>query len=385
MMTARFRSYRVGQCGSSPKTYIADRISSASQLQRLVQESAISLRGWTFPIVGRVSGALWTNFDGGSQSHFNVAGQRPEALRVYKSGLVVWSSGFGEDTWHRSAGQNVISFVSLIYSVTEWVLFAKRFYETILSVDERVHLTVRASGIRGRRWSHSTLMLSCTGTFASKYRNSRFAKLQGSQNCGPTRRRSHAGSSERSSSCSIGTIRTRRCSRAGSRSFYSVSSELSESTGPASADIGPQMIADEPEPRPLLSDNWGTPNACPVYRGAWSMPLTRDNHFVPQLYLRNFSTASGEVLEYRITRLPFKCAHVEARQCSGTGYEKNHIRGLSEEKKRTTLNNGSIGSLNRQPRSHFKKYLPTRNSREGIGKYSFCFLRLKSSGRPRFS
>jgi hypothetical protein len=134
-----------------PETYIASRISSASQLQRLVQESAISLRGWTFPIVGRVSGAVWTNFEGGSQSYFNAPGQRPEALRVYKSGLLVWSSGIGEDTWHGLAGQNAISFVALIYSVTEWVLFAKRFYETILSVDERVLLTVRASGIKERR------------------------------------------------------------------------------------------------------------------------------------------------------------------------------------------------------------------------------------------
>lgn len=134
-----------------PESYIADRMPSTSQLQRLVQESAISLRGWTFPIVGRVAGAAWINFDGGSQSFFNGHGQRPEALRVYKSGLVVWSSGMGEDTWHGLAGQNVISFVALLYSVTEWVLFAKRFYETILSVDERVHLTVRGSGIKGRR------------------------------------------------------------------------------------------------------------------------------------------------------------------------------------------------------------------------------------------
>jgi hypothetical protein len=30
------------------------------------------------------------------------------------------SSGIGEDTWHGLAEQNVISFVALIYSVTEW-------------------------------------------------------------------------------------------------------------------------------------------------------------------------------------------------------------------------------------------------------------------------
>lgn len=134
-----------------PDTYIANRIPSAAQLQRLVQESAISLRGWTFPIVGRVIGAEWTNFDGGSQSFFNGQGQRLEAFQAYKSGLMVWSSGIKEDTWQGLAGQNVISFVALIYSVTEWVLFAKRFYEKILSVDEKVHINVCGSGFRGRR------------------------------------------------------------------------------------------------------------------------------------------------------------------------------------------------------------------------------------------
>jgi hypothetical protein len=82
-----------------PEIYIANRIPSTRQMQRLVQESSISLRGWTFPIVGRVPSAVWTNFEGGCQLYFRASGQRPEALRVYKSGLVVWSSGVGEDTW----------------------------------------------------------------------------------------------------------------------------------------------------------------------------------------------------------------------------------------------------------------------------------------------
>ncbi|HVT98052.1 MAG TPA: DUF4238 domain-containing protein [Acidobacteriaceae bacterium] len=53
------------------------------------------------------------------------------------------------------------------------------------------------------------------------------------------------------------------------------------------------------------------------------MTLTRDNHFVPQLYLKNFASASGEVYEYRIlvshSRVPlWKPVHV-----AGTGYERN--------------------------------------------------------------
>jgi Protein of unknown function (DUF4238) len=53
------------------------------------------------------------------------------------------------------------------------------------------------------------------------------------------------------------------------------------------------------------------------------MALTRDNHFVPQLYLRNFASTSNEVYEYRTlvshSSVPiWKPVHV-----AGTGYEKN--------------------------------------------------------------
>ena len=65
-----------------------------------------------------------------------AAGQRLEALLVYKNGLLVWSSGLGGDFWQGVAGQNVASFISIIYSVTEWMLFARRFYEGILAIDE---------------------------------------------------------------------------------------------------------------------------------------------------------------------------------------------------------------------------------------------------------
>jgi hypothetical protein len=134
-----------------PETHVPDRIPTAVALQRLVQESAISLRGWTFPIAGRVSGATWANFDGGCQSYYGGDTHSPEALRVYKSGLLLWTSGIWEDYWDSFKDQNVISFIGLIYSVTEWLLFAKRFYESVLLVDESVRLVVRASGIKGRK------------------------------------------------------------------------------------------------------------------------------------------------------------------------------------------------------------------------------------------
>lgn len=53
------------------------------------------------------------------------------------------------------------------------------------------------------------------------------------------------------------------------------------------------------------------------------MALTRDNHFVPQLYLKNFATASGEVREYRVLVSHSNVPMWKPVNVAGTGYEKN--------------------------------------------------------------
>ena len=53
------------------------------------------------------------------------------------------------------------------------------------------------------------------------------------------------------------------------------------------------------------------------------MALTRDNHFVPQFYLKNFATASGEVHEYRILVSRSSVPVWKSVNVAGTGYEKN--------------------------------------------------------------
>ena len=65
-----------------PEDYLPNRLPNLMELQHLTQQSAISLRGWTFPIVGRVSGSEWTNFEGGSQSFYagRGRGDKPEAI-----------------------------------------------------------------------------------------------------------------------------------------------------------------------------------------------------------------------------------------------------------------------------------------------------------------
>jgi hypothetical protein len=53
------------------------------------------------------------------------------------------------------------------------------------------------------------------------------------------------------------------------------------------------------------------------------MALTRDNHFVPQLYLKNFATGSGEVYEYRTLVSHASVPVWKPVNVAGTGYEKN--------------------------------------------------------------
>jgi hypothetical protein len=53
------------------------------------------------------------------------------------------------------------------------------------------------------------------------------------------------------------------------------------------------------------------------------MPLTRDNHFVPQLYLKNFASASNEVYEYRILVSHPGVSIWKPVHVAGTGYERN--------------------------------------------------------------
>lgn len=53
------------------------------------------------------------------------------------------------------------------------------------------------------------------------------------------------------------------------------------------------------------------------------MALTRDNHFVPQFYLKSFATASGEVREYRTLVSHARVPVWKPVNVAGTGYERN--------------------------------------------------------------
>jgi hypothetical protein len=53
------------------------------------------------------------------------------------------------------------------------------------------------------------------------------------------------------------------------------------------------------------------------------MGLTRDNHFVPKLYLKNFASTSGQVREYRVLVSHSHVPLWKPVNIAGTGYERN--------------------------------------------------------------
>jgi hypothetical protein len=53
------------------------------------------------------------------------------------------------------------------------------------------------------------------------------------------------------------------------------------------------------------------------------LALTRDNHYVPQLYLKNFASSRGKVCAYRILVSHSKVPIWRSFNAAGTGYEEN--------------------------------------------------------------
>ena len=131
-----------------PTQYIADRVAELPTLERLAKESQVSLRGWPFPYFGNRGETGMFNF--GYQSYVDSNDIR-EGFRLYKSGLIVFKRAAWEDLRNARTeeGKRTLSFISAIYSLTEFLLFLKRFYESIATV-ENVHITVRLIGCRDR-------------------------------------------------------------------------------------------------------------------------------------------------------------------------------------------------------------------------------------------
>ena len=130
-----------------PTHYDASRIKELPAIEELIRNCEVSLRGWTFP---HTDPKNTSNFNLGRQSYIDWDRYR-EGYRFYKSGLFVWKRAFWEDIAdHKTqTGNRPLSFISAIYSFTEFMFFLKRAYER-LELNGDVHVTIRLVGCKGR-------------------------------------------------------------------------------------------------------------------------------------------------------------------------------------------------------------------------------------------
>lgn len=131
---------------SMPLKYSRERIPSITEVYKSLVESEVHLRGWNFPHFDKDTK---TNFSNGRQSHTAFM-HHIEAHRAYQSGLFVWRGLY----WEHSADfkkhhEKALSFVNVIYTVTEFLLFFKRYYERI-SPDASIRFSIEMTDIKDR-------------------------------------------------------------------------------------------------------------------------------------------------------------------------------------------------------------------------------------------
>jgi hypothetical protein len=128
--------------------YLRDRIPTLASVSGLLTDSQVTLRGWYFPHLeqGKAS-----NFNRGVQFYMNwISEGHLEGYRAYQSGVFVWRSSLWEDTIpSMQTGEKALSFIGVILEITEFFLFAKRYYEK-LSIEATISLTIRLTDTENR-------------------------------------------------------------------------------------------------------------------------------------------------------------------------------------------------------------------------------------------
>lgn len=124
-----------------PQVYEEERVATIKRLKEIRQESIVSLRGWDFPHIDRENDQV---FEHGIQSvtHWN---RYHEFHRLYRSGLFIWRRQLTEDFSEQYAGS--ISYVSSIYSLTEYFVFASR-YATLIADSGNFIIHLGVTGLK---------------------------------------------------------------------------------------------------------------------------------------------------------------------------------------------------------------------------------------------
>jgi hypothetical protein len=129
-----------------PQTYAKERIPTITTIIKFLSESEVKLRGWSYPHTNKQTMA---NFGDGRQSS-TVYGRYIEAYRAYQSGLFVWDGAYRENdpAFVKEHHERGLSFVNVIYEITEMFLFLKRYYERVSP--EAVHVSIELMDIKHR-------------------------------------------------------------------------------------------------------------------------------------------------------------------------------------------------------------------------------------------
>lgn len=133
-----------------PNTYVNERADSFGTLAHVLTESEVSLRGWNFPHIDRERAA---NFSRGRQSSTiwdEVQVRHNEALRAYISGAFLWRGAYWEDAPAYGRPGTTLSFVNIIFQITEFFLFLSRYYARIAD-EASLRVTIRLTKTKGRQ------------------------------------------------------------------------------------------------------------------------------------------------------------------------------------------------------------------------------------------
>ncbi len=143
-----FRKVGHWELAFSVLPYVRERITSLASISTLLAESQITLRGWYFPHFDQPS---TSNFARGVQSYMKRSSSgHLEGYRAFQSGTFVWRGTLWEDVIKSmSTGQKALSFVGVILSITEYFLFARRYYEKF-APDATVKLVIRLTDTQDR-------------------------------------------------------------------------------------------------------------------------------------------------------------------------------------------------------------------------------------------
>lgn len=132
-----------------PAAYQKEMVADLATLRPAIEKQQVRLRGWYFPHLDRKD---FSNFSRGVQSWTRFEPRHLEMFRIYTSGLMVYKQTLWEDGEDKKSedGRPSLSFISAIYTITEHLLFIKRFYCDELKYDGDLQISLTLHGSKNR-------------------------------------------------------------------------------------------------------------------------------------------------------------------------------------------------------------------------------------------